>query len=125
VPPIARRLAELGFDLVATRGTSALLNSQGISARTVYKVNEGRPNIVDYIKSQQIHLIINTPLGRASFYDEKAIRRAAVQYQVSCITTVTAARATVSAIESLQQEKLEVRTLQEYHRGHISQGAVL
>jgi carbamoyl-phosphate synthase large subunit len=115
VPPIARRLMELGFEVVATRGTAALLRNQGIPARTIYKVNEGRPNVVDYIKSQQIHLIINTPLGRASFYDEKAIRRAAVQYQVPCITTVTAARATVSAIESLQRDQLEVRTLQEYH----------
>jgi carbamoyl-phosphate synthase large subunit len=115
IPPIARRLRELGFDLVATRGTATWLNGQGIAAKTVYKVNEGRPNVVDYIKSREIVLIINTPLGRESFYDEKAIRRAAVQYHVPCITTVTAARASVSAIEALQREELEVRTLQEYH----------
>ncbi|RMG55181.1 MAG: carbamoyl-phosphate synthase large subunit [Acidobacteria bacterium] len=116
VPPIARRLSELGFRLLATRGTAALLQSHGLMVQPVYKVNEGRPNVVDYIKSEQIHLIINTPLGRASFYDEKAIRRAAVQYHIPCITTMTAARATVSAIESLHQEELEVRPLQEYHR---------
>jgi carbamoyl-phosphate synthase large subunit len=116
VPSIAQRLVALGFEIVATRGTAALLQGQDIPARPVYKVNEGRPNVVDHLKSQHIHLIINTPLGRASFYDEKAIRRAAVQYQVPCITTITAARATVSAIESLLQERLEVRTLQEFHQ---------
>jgi carbamoyl-phosphate synthase large subunit len=115
VPSVARRLVELGFELVATRGTAAWLNGQGIAAKVIYKVNEGRPNVVDYVKSRQIDLVINTPLGRESFYDEKAIRRAAVQYHVPCITTITAARASVSAIEALQQEELEVRTLQEYH----------
>ncbi|MCS6804100.1 MAG: carbamoyl-phosphate synthase large subunit [Blastocatellia bacterium] len=113
--PIARRLLELGFAIVATRGTANLLQSHGMAARSVFKVNEGRPNVVDLIKSEQIQLIINTPLGRASFFDEKAIRRAAVQYRVPCITTMTGAKATVSAIESLQREQLEVCTLQEYH----------
>jgi carbamoyl-phosphate synthase large subunit len=114
--PIAHRLVELGFDIVATRGTTSLLQNQGVPARSVFKVNEGRPNVVDLVKSEQIQLIINTPLGRASFFDEKAIRRAAVQYRVPCITTLTAASATVSAIESLQREQLEVRSLQEYHQ---------
>jgi carbamoyl-phosphate synthase large subunit len=122
VPSTARRLVELGFELVATRGTAAWLNGQGIAAKVIYKVNEGRPNVVDYIKSRQIDLVINTPLGRESFYDEKAIRRAAVQYRVPCITTITAARASVSAIEALQHEELEVRTLQEYH-SQVAHGA--
>lgn len=113
--PIARQLVERGFAIVATRGTANLLQSHGIPTRSVFKVNEGRPNVVDLIKSEQIQLIINTPLGRASFFDEKAIRRAAVQYRVPCITTITGAKATVSAIESLQREQLEVCTLQEYH----------
>lgn len=113
--PIARQLVERGFAIVATRGTANMLQGHGIAARPVFKVNEGRPNVVDLIKSEQIQLIINTPLGRASFFDEKAIRRAAVQYRVPCVTTITGAKATVSAIESLQREQLEVCALQEYH----------
>ena len=113
--PIARRLKELGFEIIATRGTREALHRIGIEARFVYKVNEGRPNVVDLIKSKEIDLIVNTPLGRDSFYDERAIRRAAVQYRVPCITTLTGARAAVDAIESLQKERLEIGTLQEYH----------
>jgi carbamoyl-phosphate synthase large subunit len=115
VIPIARRLQELGFELIATRGTRDALRRAGLEARFVYKVNEGRPNVVDLIKSRHIHLIINTPLGRASFYDDRSIRRAAVQYRVPCITTLTGARAAVEAIEALQKERLEVGCLQEYH----------
>ena len=115
VIPIARRLRDLGFDLIATRGTREALRRAGLDARFVYKVNEGRPNVVDLIKSRHIHLIINTPLGRASFYDDRSIRRAAVQYRVPCITTLTGARAAVEAIEALQKEQLEVGCLQEYH----------
>jgi len=113
--PIARRLKELGFEIIATRGTREALRQVGLEARFVYKVNEGRPNVVDLIKSKQIDLIVNTPLGRDSFYDEKAIRRAAVQYRVPCITTLTGARAAVDAIAALQKERLEIGTLQEYH----------
>jgi len=108
-------LKELGFEIIATRGTREALRQVGLEARFVYKVNEGRPNVVDLIKSKQIDLIVNTPLGRDSFYDEKAIRRAAVQYRVPCITTLTGARAAVDAIAALQKERLEIGTLQEYH----------
>jgi carbamoyl-phosphate synthase large subunit len=117
VVPIGRRLNELGFEIIATRGTQDRLHRAGIEARFVFKVNEGRPNIVDLIKSKQIDLVVNTPLGRDSFYDEKSIRRAAVQYRVPCITTLTGARAAVDAIEALQKERLEIGTLQEYHAG--------
>ena len=78
-------------------------------------MNEGRPNITDLIRSQQINLIINTPLGRTSFYDEREIRRAAIQYSVPCVTTMTGALATIAAIRSLKEEELQVRSLQEYH----------
>jgi len=81
----------------------------------VYKVDEGRPNIVDMVKSKRIALVINTPLGRASFYDERAIRRASMQYGVPCITTLTGAAATVEALRSLKKGESEVRSLQEYH----------
>ncbi|HEU4387302.1 MAG TPA: carbamoyl-phosphate synthase large subunit, partial [Blastocatellia bacterium] len=112
---LARQLIEMGFKLVATRGTQKRIESGGLSCNVVYKVNEGRPNIADLVKSRQINLIINTPLGRTSFYDERAIRRAAMQYSVPCVTTMTGAAATVAAIRALHQERLQVRSLQEYH----------
>ncbi len=112
---LARALHEMGFKLMATRGTQRRLAGAGLPCDFVYKVNEGRPNIVDVIKSKKVNLVINTPLGRASFFDERAIRRAAMQYSIPCITTLTGAIATVEAIQSLREEELPVRSLQEYH----------
>ncbi|MEE9235000.1 MAG: carbamoyl-phosphate synthase large subunit [Candidatus Acidoferrales bacterium] len=115
--PIARQLAARGFRLVATRGTAEFLRAQGLAVDPVFKVNEGRPNVVDLIKTAKIQLIINTPLGRKSFYDERGIRRAAIRHQVPCITTLEAATAAVTGIEALQKHKVEVRCLQELHAG--------
>ncbi|MGA9772227.1 MAG: carbamoyl-phosphate synthase large subunit [Blastocatellia bacterium] len=112
---LARQLHEMGFRLVATRGTQKRIESAGLSCELVNKVNEGRPNIADLVKSKQVDLIINTPLGRTSFYDERAIRRAAMQYSVPCITTMTGATATVAAIRAFKEEALCVTSLQEYH----------
>ena len=113
---VARRLNDLGFRLVATRGTAAALNDAGVTCERIYKVNEGRPNVVDFIKSDEIDLIVNTPLGKTSFYDEIAIRRAAMQYGVVTFTTLTGASAAASAIEALQgQNKMTVISLQEHH----------
>jgi carbamoyl-phosphate synthase large subunit len=116
LPALAQRLVELGFKVIGTRGTVRTLKREEIPAEMVFKVNEGRPNVVDLIKSGKIHLIINTPLGRASFYDEQSIRRAAMQYSVPSITTLTGANAAAKAIEAMQKETLEVRSLQEYHQ---------
>ena len=102
VIPIARDLESLGFTLIATRGTAAALRAAGIKVEKVFKVNEGRPNVVDRIKSADIDLIINTPLGRKSRFDDKAIRRAAVQHGVTCITTLSAADAAIQGIRALQ-----------------------
>jgi carbamoyl-phosphate synthase large subunit len=113
--PIARDFDGLGFRIVATRGTARALKEAGLAVDTVYKVNEGRPNVVDLIKSRRVQLVVNTPLGRESFFDEKAIRRAATQYGMPCITTLSAARAAVSAIRALQRENIAVKSLQEYH----------
>ena len=110
----ARELHGMGFKIVGTRGTQKRLESAGLPCEFVYKVNEGRPNVADLVKSRQIDLIINTPLGRTSFYDERSIRRAAIQYSVPCVTTMTGAVATVAAIRALREEQLEVRSLQEY-----------
>jgi carbamoyl-phosphate synthase large subunit len=112
---LARKLHDMGFKLVATRGTQRKIESANLPCDFVYKVNEGRPNVADLVKSQQIDLIINTPLGRVSFYDERSIRRAAMQYSVPCVTTMTGAMATVAAIRALREEELTVRSLQEYH----------
>ncbi|HLU99902.1 MAG TPA: carbamoyl-phosphate synthase large subunit, partial [Acidobacteriota bacterium] len=119
---IARDFQELGFQIVATRGTAATLTEAGLQVETVYKVNEGRPNVVDLIKSNKIDLIVNTPLGRESFFDEKAIRRAATQYGTPCITTLSAAAAAVSAIRALQREEISVKSLQEYHQAYRQAG---
>jgi carbamoyl-phosphate synthase large subunit len=115
VSKIAADLVEVGFKIVATRGTARVLRNAGIDVETVYKVNEGRPHIVDYIKSGKVHLIINTPLGRESFFDEKAIRRAAINHHVPCITTIPGAAAAVNGIRALRRESLDVKSIQEYH----------
>ncbi len=117
---IAKRLHELGFRIIATRGTAGFLNESGVPAERVFKVNEGRPNVVDLIKSDEIDLIVNTSLGRSSFYDERAIRRAAMQYNVVTFTTLTGANAAASAIAAMRQEgrqesRLSVISLQEHH----------
>ena len=105
----------MGFKVVATRGTQTRLESAGVPCEFVYKVNEGRPNVADLVKRREVQLIINTPLGRTSFYDERSIRRAAIQYSVPCVTTMTGAVATVAAIRALREQELQVRSLQDYH----------
>jgi carbamoyl-phosphate synthase large subunit len=115
VSRIAAGLVEVGFKIIATRGTAQVLRNAGIEVETVYKVNEGRPHIVDYIKSGKVDLIINTPLGRESFFDEKSIRRAAINHRVPCITTIPGAAAAVNGIRAIRRESLGVRSLQEYH----------
>jgi len=115
--PIARDLAELGFRLIATRGTAAYLRAYGLDVDVVYKVNEGRPNIADEIVNRKIDLVINTPLGRESFFDDRIVRRAAMMHEVPCITTLTGAAAAVSAIKGLRQEGFGVRALQDYYAG--------
>jgi carbamoyl-phosphate synthase large subunit len=115
--PIARDLAELGFHLVATRGTAAFLRAYGLHVDVVYKVNEGRPNIADEIVNRKIDLVINTPLGRESFFDDRTVRRAAMMHEVPCITTLTGAAAAVSAIRALRQQGVGVRALQDYYAG--------
>jgi carbamoyl-phosphate synthase large subunit len=113
---LARRLSRLGFEIVATLGTAQRLREVGLKVENVFKVNEGRPNIVDHIKRGEIALIINTPLGRASHFDEQAIRRAALQYNVPCVTTMTGAQAIVEAITAREAGgAIKVRSLQEMH----------
>jgi len=113
---IARKLTRLGFEVMATLGTAVRLREVGLQVENVFKVNEGRPNIVDHIKRGQIALVINTPLGRSSHFDEQAIRRAALQYNVPCVTTMTGAQAIVEAIGAYGANgAMSVRSLQELH----------
>jgi carbamoyl-phosphate synthase large subunit len=120
VGSLGKDLQALGFRLLATRGTAAALEAAGIEAQPVFKVNEGRPNIVDLIKTRKIDLVINTPLGRESFYDEKSIRRAAIRYNIPCITTLAAAHAATRGIRALLDQKTEVAALQDLHRGQVA-----
>jgi carbamoyl-phosphate synthase large subunit len=115
ISKIAADLVEVGFKIIATRGTARVLRNSGIEVETVYKVNEGRPHIVDFLKSGKVNLVINTPLGRESFFDEKAIRRAAVNHRIPCITTIPGAAAAVNGIRAIRRENLDVKTIQEYH----------
>jgi carbamoyl-phosphate synthase large subunit len=113
--PIAREFAALGFRLLATAGTQKFLQSRGLDTGFVFKAGEGTPNVVDAIKNREIDLVINTPLGSQSRFDEKAIRRTSTQCLVPCITTLSGARAAANAVRTLQTETLTVRSLQEYH----------
>ncbi len=112
---IARRFIDLGFSLVATHGTADRLEKAGLPVERVYKVKEGRPNVVDLIKGERVHLIINTPHGQDPWFDEKAIRRAAVTNRVPTITTLAAARAAAEGIAALQRNEINVRSLQAWH----------
>jgi len=108
--------SEGGFEFVATEGTAAFLNAHDIPCERVYKVSEGRPNIIDLVKNNEIDLIINTPTGKITRYDAYTIRQAAVRYHVPIITTISAARAAVRGlIEVRQSNQLSVRSIQEYH----------
>src|SRR5215208_3688357 len=115
--PIARDLADLGFKLIATRGTAVYLRAYGLEVDVVFKVNEGRPNVADEIVNRKVDLVINTPLGRESFFDDRAVRRAAMMHEVPCITTLTGAAAAVSAIRAMRQQGISVRALQDYYTG--------
>ncbi|GAC1419993.1 MAG: carbamoyl-phosphate synthase large subunit [Acidobacteriaceae bacterium] len=115
VVSLAKTFVEMGFHLAATHGTAEVLEAGGLQPERVYKVKEGRPNVVDLIKGDRIQLIINTPRGQDTFFDEKAIRRAAVLARIPTITTLAAARAAAEGIASLQQGRLSVFVLQELH----------
>ena len=115
VVQVARKFVDMGFKLVATAGTADAIELAGMTVERVYKVKEGRPNVVDLIKGQRIHLIINTPTGLEPWFDEKAIRRAAVTARIPTITTLAAARAAAEGIASLQSGHISVKALQHLH----------
>ncbi|HEY8141877.1 MAG TPA: carbamoyl-phosphate synthase large subunit [Kofleriaceae bacterium] len=114
--PVAKRLAELGFELVATSGTLQFLAEHGLEVRAVLKVQEGRPHIVDLLIDRQIDLVVNTALGRESQQDDALIRRTALRHDIPCITTLSGALACAEGIAALRRGALDVRSLQEMHR---------
>ncbi|MCH8028779.1 MAG: carbamoyl-phosphate synthase large subunit [Candidatus Dadabacteria bacterium] len=116
---IAVKLKELGFNIIATRGTAKYIKSNGISCRTVNKVMEGRPHIVDHIKNGEVQIVINTTLGEKEIAQSYTIRRSALMYNVPYYTTISGARAAVGAIEVLIKEGLDVKPLQEYYKEGI------
>jgi len=112
---LARRFVHLGFQIIATEGTANALEHAGLTVERVFKVKEGRPNVVDLIKGDRIQLIVNTPRGQDTFFDEKAIRRAAVLARVPTITTIAAAQAAADGIAAMQQQNITVYALQNLH----------
>ncbi len=116
VVEVARQFAELGFTILATDGTAACLARHGIEAQIVNKMHEGRPHIVDLIKNREIHLIVNTPAGKQSQYDDSYIRKNAIKYKVPYITTLAGAVAAAKGIAARRQVvAAEVKSLQQYH----------
>ncbi len=114
--PIAKKIKELGFNIYATAGTSCFLKENGVENTSIKKLHEGRPNIVDAVKNGDIQLVINTPAGRNSKYDDSYIRIMAIQQKVSYITSMAAARASIEGIEAVKRNAIEPKALQEYHR---------
>ena len=112
---VAKQFAELGFRIKATQGTHQFLASQAIETDLILKMHEGRPNITDAIKNGEIQLVINTPSGKLSQYDDSYIRKAAIKYKVPYITTLAAAAAAAKGITAFRKGRAGVRSLQSYH----------
>ena len=114
--PVARQLVNLGFKLIATSGTAKALLDEGLDVQPVLKVHEGRPNIEDIIRSGDVQLVINTPIGRQAAHDDRYLRRAALDYSVPTLTTLAGARAAVEAIQALQTRTTVIHALQDVHQ---------
>jgi carbamoyl-phosphate synthase large subunit len=123
-PEVARQLVAMGFRIIATSGTLALLKSHNIACDPVHKVGEGRPNVLDVIKNGDVHLIINTPFGKATKQDETLIRSTATARGIPIITTLNGARATVTGMQALRKRGLSVTPLQTYHEKSIGRETV-
>ncbi|HLV10348.1 MAG TPA: carbamoyl phosphate synthase large subunit, partial [Halanaerobiales bacterium] len=119
VVEIAKKLSKLGFALVATEGTAKYLQKRGLELEEVYKIGEGRPDIVDYIKNGKIQFIINSPQGRGPKTDEFIMRRQSLLYKIPITTTIQGARAGVQGIDDLLKHKLSVKSIQDYHFNRI------
>jgi carbamoyl-phosphate synthase large subunit len=114
---IVRKLLALGMRVVATKGTAYYLKEHGLDVETVNKVAEGRPHVVDLIKNREIQFVINTVSGAQAQRDSSSIRQSALQYKIPFTTTISGAVAAVEAIEKLKERKVQIKAIQEYHRG--------
>ena len=110
---LARDFKELGFNIIATKGTAKLFSENGIGANPIFKVGEGRPNVVDAIKNGEVQLVVNTPLGAQSRDDEYEIGRSAIRHKVPAITTISGAKAAVRGIRNIKAGSIQYRSLQE------------
>jgi carbamoyl-phosphate synthase large subunit len=119
---IAKRLEELGFRLIATQGTARVLQRYGVHATSVKKIHEGRPNVLDWLKNGEVHLIINTPSGRLPRADEVQIRSAATQLGIPCVTTISGAQASITGLEAFQKHAVHVKPIQAYHQEVVRVG---
>jgi len=117
IVPVAKEFADIGFRLVATEGTCDYLRKKGVKVERIFKLYEGRPNILDAIKNKEIQLVINTPIGKRSATDDSYIRKAAIQYKIPYITTVAAAAASAKGIAARKARESTVCSLQSYHAG--------
>jgi len=115
LPEVAKQFKDLGFKILTTAGTHAYLKTHAIESQAILKEHEGRPNITDAIKNREIQLVINTPAGKLSKYDDSYIRKSAIKYRVPYITTLTAALAAAKGIAAYKQGGTQVRSIQSYH----------
>ena len=120
IVPVARTLHGLGFKLLSTGGTNAFLRRCGVPSKRIRKVSEGQPNVVDYMKNRDVHIIINTPSGKYPHADEVSIRSTAIALRVPLVTTTTGAEAAATAIQSLRTTPAKVKPLQEYTGGEAT-----
>jgi len=116
VLPTMRSLSEMGFKILATSGTAEYLTANGVPAQSVTKLHEGRPNLVDAMENGEVHLLINTPSGKESMYDDSYIRKAAIKHRIPYITTCAAAAAAVEGIKAARTQNGSVKSLQAYHK---------
>ena len=114
--PIAKRIKSLGFNIYSTEGTAKFLNKNSIDAKVLKKLHEGRPNIADAIKNQEIHLIVNTPVGKTGKHDDSYIRMKAIQHRIPYITSLAAAEATAEGIDAAKNSKIFPKSLQDYYK---------
>jgi len=113
---LAKSLVDMGFHLVATSGTARVLSEFGVYAKTVAKLDEGRPHVIDLIKNKEINLVINTPTGKNPLQDEIIIRQAALNHNIPVVTTIAGATATVGALKRYKKREVKVKPLQEYYK---------
>ncbi len=114
---VAKELADMGFKIIATEGTAGFLKESGVNCECVMKLHEGRPNIVDMMKNGDIQFVLNTPVGKQSAYDDSYIRKSAIKFKIPYFTTTDAGRAAARGIRAARENRIEVKSLQEYHEG--------